>query len=261
MSDVPERLPRHVAVIMDGNGRWARARGLPRNEGHLAGQQSAHQVAECCADMQIPVLTLYALSTENYRNRPRAEVRFLMSSLRKFLRENRDGFVENNVRFRAVGALEELPRGVQEELRATEQATSACEGLTLVVAVNYGSHREIAEAARAIARKAAAGVIDPEQIDASTVEQHLYTAGLPPVDLLIRTGGQRRRRLSNFMLWQASYAELYLTETLWPDFGREEFAAAVREFAQRERLFGGLRGANAPARPQASSGTEAKGRH
>jgi undecaprenyl diphosphate synthase len=241
MSEAPDKLPRHVAIIMDGNGRWARRRGLPRNEGHMAGAESARAVARCCAEMGIPCLTLYAFSTENW-NRPRAEVRFLMLQLRKFLRERREEFIENDIRLRSIGAIEGLPDAVQRELRAAEQATRGCTKATLVVALNYGGRREIAEAARRIARKAAAGQIDPEQVDEATVAAHLYTADLPDPDLLVRTGGEMR--VSNFLLWQISYAELYVTETLWPDFREEEFRRALAEFARRERRFGALREAD-----------------
>jgi undecaprenyl diphosphate synthase len=252
MSEIPEKLPRHVAVIMDGNGRWARARGLPRNEGHMAGAESARAVAECCADLKIPFLTLYAFSTENW-NRPRSEVQFLMSNLRKFLKKHRDDFVENDARVVAIGRVEGLPAAVRREVRATEEATADGRAMTLAVALNYGSRRELADAARAIARKAAAGEIDPGDVDEETLEQHLYTAGLPDPDLLIRTGGEMR--LSNFLLYQLSYAELYVTETLWPDFRRDELLEALREFARRERRFGGLRADGDPRGSQAGRAT------
>jgi len=253
MSDLPDKLPRHVAIIMDGNGRWARRRGLPRNEGHLAGTESARAVAKCCVEMKIPVLTLYAFSTENW-NRPRSEVRFLMSNLRRFLKRHRKEFVKNNIRVRAIGAIEQLPEAVRNEVRLTEEATRDGAALTLVVALNYGSHREIADAARAIARRVQQGEIEPDDVEETTIEDHLYTAGLPEPDLLIRTGGEMR--LSNFLLWQLSYAELYVTDTLWPDFREEEFKEALREFARRERRFGALRDANVPPEaPHAPSAT------
>jgi len=228
--------------MMDGNGRWARRRGLPRTEGHRAGSRSARAVAEACVELGIPVLTLFAFSTENWR-RPRSEVRFLMANLRGYLREHTADLVENGIRMRAIGALDGLPRIVRRELARAENATQKGTALTLAVAVNYGARREIADAVRAIAARVQAGTLDPDSIDEDTVEQHLYTAGLPAPELLIRTGGEMR--LSNFLLWQASYAELYITETLWPDFGRDEFIEALREFARRERRFGGL-GADAP---------------
>ena len=238
MTEPPEKLPRHVAIIMDGNGRWAKQRGLPRNEGHLAGAESAAAVARCCGDLKVPFLTLYAFSTENWR-RPRGEVQFLMSSLRRFLREKRKEFLENDIRLMPIGALDELPRGVRSELRKTVEATRQCSAATLVLALNYGSHRELTDAVRAIAQKVQRGELDPDAIDEQTLRQHLYTADLPDPDLLIRTAGEMR--LSNFLLWQLSYAELYVTETLWPDFGREEFMEALREYARRERRFGALR--------------------
>jgi undecaprenyl diphosphate synthase len=238
MAESPKELPRHVAVIMDGNGRWAARRGLPRTEGHRAGAEAARAAAQACSEWGIPVLTLYAFSTENWK-RPAAEVRFLMSNLRSFLRKHRGEFVENNIRLRVIGAPEELPTGVQKELRLTLEATAGCDGLLLVLALNYGSHREITEAARALARQAQAGILDPEEIDEAALEEHLYTAGLPPLDLVIRTGGEMR--LSNFLLWQVQYAELYVTDTLWPDFDKEEFHKALQEFARRERRWGAVR--------------------
>jgi len=237
MSEAPDRLPRHVAVIMDGNGRWARRRGLSRTEGHRAGAESARLLARLCLEFGIPVLTLYSFSTENWR-RPRREVQFLMSSLRRFLAEERQEMVENDIRLRAIGALEELPPAVQRELNAALEATAGCSALQLVLALNYGSHRELVEATRAIARRVRRGELEPEQIGESTIEEHLYTAGLPAPDLLIRTGGQMR--LSNFLLWQCSYTELYVTGVLWPDFSREDFLQALRDYAGRERRFGGL---------------------
>ncbi len=238
MAEQPQKVPWHVAIIMDGNGRWAQSRGLARNEGHRAGAESAKAIVKCCLERKIGVLTLYAFSTENWR-RPRAEVRFLMSNLRKYLRDSRDDFVENDVRFRAIGAVEELPAAVRRELEATIEATRHGKALTVVAALNYGAHREITEAARAIAAEVKEGRLAPEQVDERLLQQHLYTADLPDPDLLIRTGGEMR--LSNFLLWQLSYAELYVTDTLWPDFGKEELQQALEEFARRERRFGGLR--------------------
>ena len=238
MAERQQKLPRHVAIIMDGNGRWAQKRGLPRNEGHRAGAESAQAVVKCCLKRKIPVLTVYAFSTENWR-RPRSEVRFLMSNLRRYLKDNREDFVENDVRFQAIGALDELPAAVRRELQATVEATRDCKSLTVVAALNYGARREMAEAARAIATEVKEGRLAPEQVDEGVFGEHLYTAGLPEPDLLIRTGGEMR--LSNFLLWQLSYAELYVTEALWPDFGEEEFEKALQEFAHRERRFGGLR--------------------
>ncbi len=235
MSKQPDSLPQHVAIIMDGNGRWAAARGLPRTEGHRAGAESAREVAQCCVDWGIGALTLFTFSTENWK-RPRSEVRFLMSELRKFLGKHRSDFVENNVRVRHVGAREPLPAAVLKEMDATVEATSQCSGLTLGVALNYGGRREIVRAARNLARRVRDGELQPESIDEAALEQELWTAGMPPLDLLIRTGGQMR--VSNFLLWQLHYAEIYVTKTFWPDFRQNEFLAALQEFARRERRLG-----------------------
>lgn len=237
MTDLPDRLPRHVAIIVDGNGRWAKRRGLPRTKGHQAGVEALKIIAQACADWNVPVLTLYLFSTENWR-RPRSEVRFLMALLRRFLKEYRPELIKNDVRLRAIGALDGLPAALRKELARTLEQTRGGQALTVVAALNYGAHREIADAVRAIARKVEQGELTPEEVDEALIEEHLYTAGLPAPDLLIRTGGEMR--VSNFLLWQISYAELYVTDTLWPDFGLEEFGEALREFARRRRRFGGL---------------------
>ncbi len=234
---LPEVLPRHVAIIMDGNGRWARERGLPRVEGHEAGFESARVVTECCRDWGIEVVTLYAFSTENWK-RPREEVRFLMSRLRKFLREHRKESAENNVRLRAIGDVEGLPKRVQNELKKTVDLTRDHTGMTVVLALNYGGRQEIVQAARALARKVREGEMEPEDVEMQVFGDHLYTAGLPEPDLMIRTGGEMR--LSNFLLWQLQYSELYMTETYWPDFRKEELLKALRDYARRERRYGGL---------------------
>ena len=235
MADLPDKLPRHVAVIMDGNGRWAKARGLPRNEGHKAGAESAARVAECCVEFGIPLLTLYAFSTENWR-RPRAEVQFLMSNLRRFLQERREEFVERDIRLVAIGDVEGLPAAVRRELSRTEEATRDCGSLTLVTALNYGSRSEIAHAARSIAEDVRAGRIDPDAVDEALVEERLYTAGLPAVDLLIRTGGESR--LSDFLLFEAAYAELMFLPIMWPEFTPQTLFDAVDQYAGKERRFG-----------------------
>ncbi len=237
MAELPDKLPRHVAIIMDGNGRWARRRGLPRMKGHEAGFQSARSIAECCVDWEIPALTFYAFSTENWK-RPRREVNFLMSRLEKFCTDRRDEFADKGVALRIIGRRDELPESLQRELEETIECTRRGEKLTLVLALNYGSRQEIVRAVRTLARKAREGKLQPEDIDEELLGRHLDTAGLPEPDLLIRTGGEQR--LSNFLLWQLWYAEIYWTETFWPDFGREEFLAALREYARRERRFGGL---------------------
>jgi len=235
MSEPATELPGHVAIIMDGNGRWAQQRGLRRTEGHMAGAESARKIVQACVDLGISVLTLYAFSTENW-NRPRAEVRFLMSQLRKFLKERRQEFVDTRVRLEVIGVPDELPKGVQTELQATMDATRENDAMTLVLALNYGARREITDAARAIARKVQAGELSPEDIDQDTVQQHLYKGALPDPDLLIRTGGEQR--VSNFLLWQISYTEMYVTDTLWPDFDEAALAHALRDYAGRERRFG-----------------------
>jgi len=239
MSELPDRIPRHVAIVMDGNGRWARRRGLRRVEGHKAGAETVRTVVHCCREFGIEVLTLYAFSTENWK-RPRSEVNYLMRQLRRFLKDNRPEMIDNGIRLRPIGALDELPAAVRRELATTVEATSACRGMTLALALNYGARRELTDAARTIAHGVAAGKIAPDDVDEDTVARHLYTAGLPDPDLLIRTAGEMR--LSNFLLWQISYAEVYVTETLWPDFGRQDLLDALTEFAVRERRYGGLSG-------------------
>lgn len=237
MSEFPDKLPQHVAVMMDGNGRWAGRRGLSRNEGHRAGADSVQAVVECCLEAGIPFLTLFAFSTENWR-RPRSEVNFLMRHLRRFLKKERVWMLEHGVRLLPIGALEDLSAAVRRDLRAAAESTQNCRRLALALAVNYGSRREIVDAARAVAREVKSGAIEPEDIDEELFAQYLYTAGLPDPDLIIRTAGELR--LSNFLLYQASYAELYVTDTLWPDFRREGFIAALRDYARRHRRFGAL---------------------
>jgi len=237
MTDIPDKLPRHVAIIMDGNGRWARARSMPRIEGHRVGFESAREIAECCLDWSIPFLTLYAFSTENWK-RPREEVNFLMSRLTGFLRRRRQEYADKNVRLRAIGGLDRLPENVRTELARTIEQTRHGTDLTLTLALNYGARQEIAHAARELARRVRDGEIEPDEIDTEAFGRFLDTAGLPDPDLMIRTGGEQR--LSNFLLWQLWYAELYVTETYWPEFRREQFLDALGEYARRERRFGGL---------------------
>jgi len=232
---VLQNLPTHVAIVMDGNGRWARARRLPRTRGHLAGAESARTVAKCCVELGIPYLTLYAFSTENWA-RPASEVRFLMQHLRRFLVERRAELVDNGIRLRGIGRIEGLPASVRRALEQTEEATRSGTALLLSLAVNYGARSELADACRRLAHQVRAGKLAPEDIDERRIAECLYTAGIPDPDLLIRTGGERR--LSNFLLWQISYAELYITDILWPDFGRQEFLEAIREYGRRERRFG-----------------------
>jgi undecaprenyl diphosphate synthase len=253
MTDLPTRLPRHVAIIVDGNGRWAERRGLPRTEGHRAGIEALKRIAEESRRLGISVLTLYLFSTENWR-RPASEVRFLMSLLRRHIRDNRDDLLKHNVRLLAIGDLSRLPAGLRREVARATELTRHCDGGTLVAALNYGSRAEITRAVQAIARKVQTGELAPGAVDEALIEAHLDTAGLPPPDLLIRTSGEKR--LSNFLLWQASYAELYFTETLWPDFSPEEFTQALQEYARRKRRYGGLE--SVPRRPETERETEAQ---
>lgn len=208
---------------------------MPRTKGHLAGAESALTIAKCCVEFGISYLTLYAFSTENW-NRPKSEVQFLMQHFRRFLVERRQELLEHDIRLKALGRTDELPAAIRRELAETEKHTRHCSTLVLSLAVNYGARSEIVDACRKLASMARAGELDPEDIDEGLVARSLYTAGLPDPDLLIRSGGEMR--LSNFLLWQLSYAELYMTEVLWPNFGREEFLKALREYASRERRFG-----------------------
>jgi undecaprenyl diphosphate synthase len=239
-------VPRHIAIIMDGNGRWAKARGLPRAAGHQAGARCVKPILEHAARRGIEALTLYSFSSENWR-RPADEVDALMSLAHAKLIEERDALVRSNVRFRRIGRRDGLPDRVLEQLDATEVATAHCTGIALVLALNYGSRAEIADAARRLAERAAAGALDPRTVDEAMLGAELDTAGLPEPDLLIRTAGQQR--LSNYLLWQLSYAELMFTEVLWPDFGPAELDLAIAEFAARERNFGAV-----PATQSGNSG-------
>jgi len=239
-----------VAIIMDGNGRWAAAQGLPRLFGHRAGVPAVRAVIHEASRLGLEAVTLYSFSSENWK-RPAEEVNGLMSLCAEHLLAERAELVQNGIRFRAIGRLDELPDSVQRELRATEEATSRSTGTTMVLALNYGARGEIVDAVRRIARAAACGELDAEAIDERTIDSHLYTAGLPDPDLLIRTAGEMR--VSNYLLWQISYAELHVTDVLWPDFSVADFHAALRDFAGRRRRFGGLDGAAAaPAAPPSS---------
>ena len=228
-------LPAHVAIIMDGNGRWARERGLPRVEGHRRGAESVRAVLRCASKLGIRHLTLYAFSVENW-NRPKEEVDTLMKFLARYLKTEQQEMNQNNVRLRAIGQLDRLPGFVRKQLDATIASLDQNTGTTLNLALSYGARTELVDAARAIAAKAQSGEMAPADIDEQTLSDHLYTAGTPDPDLLIRTSGEMR--VSNFMLWQISYAELVVTERLWPDFGEADFRAALEEFAARDRRFG-----------------------
>lgn len=228
-------VPEHVAVIMDGNGRWARGRGLPRYRGHMAGMESVREAVEGAIEAGVPVLTLYAFSQENW-NRPAREVSALMRLLQLYVVREREELVRQGVRVRIHGDLERLPAGPRRAIAEIEQATRHGTVLRLNLMISYGGRAELARAARRLAERVRAGELEPEQITEDAVAAELYTAGLPDPDLLIRTSGEQR--ISNFMLWQIAYAELYLTPVLWPDFRREHLFQAVLDFQQRERRFG-----------------------
>jgi undecaprenyl diphosphate synthase len=231
----PEQLPRHIAIIMDGNGRWAIARGMPRIKGHEAGAESVHDIVEACARLSIGYLTLYSFSLENWK-RPFDEVAALMRLYAEYLVKERDELMENNVRLVQVGRRDNLPDGVLRELDRTIELCNDNNGLTLCLALNYGSRYEIVEAARRLAARAVSGELRPDQIDEKLFADSLYTAGIPDPDLLIRTAGEYR--ISNFLLWQISYAEFYVTDVLWPDFRPGDLYEAIRSYARRERRFG-----------------------
>jgi undecaprenyl diphosphate synthase len=233
-----ERLPGHVAVIMDGNGRWAVSRGLPRIEGHREGAKTARMVIEESARLGLEQVTLFCLSSENWK-RPADELRMLLALLEEYLASERPEVERRNLRFAMIGRREGLPDGVLRELDATAEAARDNTGTRLCLAINYGSRGEIADAVRRLAAEVAAGSLPPDEIDEATVAGRLDTAGMPDPDLVIRTAGEMR--VSNFLLWQISYAELHVSPKCWPEFGREDFLAALREYAARDRRFGGLK--------------------
>jgi undecaprenyl diphosphate synthase len=238
----PSKLPRHIAMIMDGNGRWARERGLERVEGHVRGAETVRRVVEECCRLGIGQLTLYSFSSENWK-RPQREVDFLMGLLKEYLIAERPEIMQQNIRFRLIGRRAELAPEVIQEVEETERISSGNTGLTLALAVNYGSRAEIVDAVRSIAERVRRGELQPAAINESTISDSLYTAGMPDPDLLIRTAGEMR--VSNYLLWQISYAELWVTPVCWPDFTTEVFHAALRDYAGRERRFGGLKSATA----------------
>jgi undecaprenyl diphosphate synthase len=229
-------MPAHVAIIMDGNGRWAAARGLPRVAGHRAGRDAIRPTIEVCRELGVQTLTLYAFSTENWR-RPQDEVGALMNLLQESLIQEAEELHRNGVRLRISGDVEAFPSAIRREITRVEALTRNNQALVLNFALNYGARAEIARAARRLAARAREGALAPEAIDEAALAGELYTADLPDPDLIIRTGGEQR--LSNFLLWQAAYAELYFADVLWPDFGREHLVAAIAEFQRRQRRFGG----------------------
>jgi undecaprenyl diphosphate synthase len=230
-------VPQHVAIIMDGNGRWAQKHHLPRLSGHEAGRKSVKQVVQAAIDHGVRYLTLYAFSVENWQ-RPREEVQGLMGLLRGVIREELNEMGKEGIRLRMIGRKQDLPDAVREELEGAIERTKENQRLDLILALSYGSRVEITEAMQAIGREVKIGKLDPEKIREETVSSHLYTHGIPDPDFLIRTSGEMR--ISNFMLWQISYAEIYVTPVLWPDFGKEEFTKALADYAGRERRFGGI---------------------
>jgi undecaprenyl diphosphate synthase len=240
MSRVPEDIktvPRHIAIIMDGNGRWARERGLPRTEGHRRGADSVRRVVEACGELGVEFLTLYAFSSENWK-RPKREVDALMRLLQQFLKSRTPEMMEQNVRLQAIGRLHDLPEACQAELHRSITKTAQNTGLTLILALSYGGREEIIDGVKSLLESVEKGHLDKAMIDGEVFSKHLYTRYYPDPDLLIRTSGELR--LSNFLLWQMSYTEFYVTETLWPDFEREALLEALRAFNARSRRFGGV---------------------
>jgi undecaprenyl diphosphate synthase len=237
MSASIKTVPRHIAIIMDGNGRWAKSRGLPRIKGHEAGAQAVRECVEGCGELKVEYLTLYAFSAENWQ-RPRAEIIALMRLLEKFLKEKTPELLEKNVRLQAIGRLTDLPQSAQEQLHKSIEQTAGNTGLMLILALSYGGRLEIIDGIKSLLRAIELGHIDRAMIDVAMFSKHLYTRYYPDPDLLIRTSGEMR--LSNFLLWQTSYTEMYVTPKLWPDFKKQDLAAAVEEFGRRQRRYGAV---------------------
>ena len=237
----PARLPRHIAIIMDGNGRWAKRRHLPRVAGHRAGVEAVRKTVETAARIHIPALTLYAFSEENWKKRPTSEVSFLMRLLGRYLKAEVPTLNQNNVRMEYIGRQNELPQDVQERMQWAREATAHNTGMVLTLALNYSARSELVDAFRSMVYAAAQnGGLDHLHIDEETVSRHLYTRHLPDPDLVVRTSGEMR--LSNFLLWQLAYAEIYVTSTLWPDFSGLHLLEGIAEYQKRERRYGGLNG-------------------
>lgn len=230
-------LPRHIAIIMDGNGRWASKRGLARVRGHIEGVKSVREITEECASRHIEQLTLYAFSSENW-SRPRFEVAILMRLLRRYLIREIKTILDNNIRFTVIGRIEGLPEDVQKEIATEIELSKNNTGMVLCLALNYGGRTEIVDAARRLAQKVQEGKLRPEDINEATLTENMYTAGMRDPDLLIRTGGDMR--VSNFLLWEISYTELWITPVYWPDFRKEQLEEALRDYAGRERRYGGI---------------------
>jgi undecaprenyl diphosphate synthase len=230
-----ERLPRHIAIIMDGNGRWAKKKVLNRISGHVKGVKAVREVVTACRELGIKALTLYAFSIENWR-RPAEEVRALMELLKEYLQKECPEMVQNNIRLNAIGRIEDLPRDVRTILQETKKKTETCDGMILNLALSYGGRSEILHAVQGIISDLQKGKIKPEEMTVQRFSQYLWTHGIPDPDLLIRTSGEFR--ISNFLLWQIAYTELYVTDTLWPDFDRKELLRAIADYQSRERRFG-----------------------
>ncbi len=231
----PSKLPSHIAIIMDGNGRWAKKHLLNRIKGHEKGSETVRTIVRYCRKIGITYLTLYAFSTENWQ-RPQSEITALMTLLKKFLESEQKEMMDNNIRLNAIGQIERLPENVKQVLYKVMKVTKKNDGMLLNLALSYGGRAEIVKMVKEIAIKAKAGTIDPDAITSELVSEHLYTKEIPDPDLLIRTSGEMR--ISNFLLWQIAYTELYVTETLWPDFGQDEFDLILKDYQRRERRFG-----------------------
>ncbi len=237
MNRVLRKLPRHIAIILDGNGRWAKQRGMARIFGHEEGAQAVRQSVEGCGELGVEFLTLYAFSTENWQ-RPKLEVVALMGLLEKFLRDTTPELIERNVKLRAIGRLGDLPSACQEQLRRSVEATAHGGGLTLILALSYSGRTEVIDAVKSLLGEVQSGRLDPADINPEVFSRHLYTSEWPDPDLLIRTSGEMR--LSNFLLWQLSYTEIHFTKKLWPDFRKEDLLEAVRDYGERQRRYGSL---------------------
>lgn len=235
---IAERLPAHIAVIMDGNGRWAQQRGLPRAEGHRRGVASVRAIVEDCAQLGLKQLTLYCLSSENWK-RPKRELDFLLRLLEQYVIEERSEIIRQDLRFAMIGRQTGLTEGVLREVQKTIDISHDNQGMCLCLAVNYGSRSELVDAVRQIAEEVRNGRLNADEIDEQVVSNHLYTSGMPDPDLVIRTAGEMR--ISNFLLWQISYAELWVTQKCWPEFRRLDLVAALKDYASRDRRFGGLK--------------------
>lgn len=233
----PTNVPRHIAIIMDGNGRWAREHGLPRIRGHQKGADSVRAVVEESAELGVEYLTVYAFSTENWK-RPKTEVSALMKLLERFLKDKTDEMLEKNVRLQAIGRLTDLPESCQRQLHRTIEQTAACTGLTLIFALSYSGRQEIVDGVKSVLREVELGHLDKAMIDEEILSKHLYTRYYPDPDLLIRTSGEMR--VSNFLLWQISYTEIYVTKKLWPDFSKADLREAIEDYGTRHRRFGGI---------------------